>query len=352
MRTLRRRLNAAIRRLLRPFFRRLVDEIIRELGTRVVDGQPNLSLFNWRFHDAELTTRNVNQVVAHISRQLYPGLADTPAPEPSRTPLLSKMCVQRDFESDWLAVWSRQINEQVRFHRKLWEFCYIAQALHAADMLRGGRTGLGFGCGTEPLPSLFAKLGARVLATDLAAREAAAGPWQAINSHADSRDAVLRADICPPDRLGNIEFRAMDMNDIPDDLAGGFDFCWSACSLEHLGSRERGLAFIERSLTMLKPGGVAVHTTEFSLDPAATFDNFDTVLYRPEHFSALAERVRRCDAELATLDFDPGDGVLDKLPALAALFPDVVSDPTLVNVKVSLGGFMCTSFGLIVRKNG
>ncbi len=219
-------------------------------------------------------------------------------------------------------------------------------------MLREGRAGIGFGCGIEPLPSLFAKFRARVLATDLAAGEAAAGPWQAINSHADSRDAVLRPDICPPDRLENIAFRSLDMNDIPDDLSGSFDFCWSACALEHLGSLERGLAFVERSLCVLKPGGVAVHTTEFALDPTAAFDNYKTVLYRPEHFTALNKRVRRQGAELATLDFDPGDGVLDKLPTLAALFPDVIADPTIVNVKVSLGGFVCTSFGLIIKKAG
>lgn len=350
MTRIRRRLNAAIRRLLRPFYRRLVDEIIHEFGQRTVAGRPNITLFNWRFHDTELTTRNINQIVAHLSRQLYPHLADRPTPRPSRTPLTSKMCVERDFESDWIAVWARAINEGVRFHRKLWEFCYIAQALYAADMLCAGRRGIGFGVGVEPLPSLFAKLGAHVLATDLAAGDAASEPWQAVNSHAASRQAVLREDICPPDRLGNIEFRPVDMNNIPEDLAGQFDFCWSSCSLEHLGSRERGLAFIERSLAVLKPGGVAVHTTEFSLDPAATFDNFETVLYRPEHFEALAERVRRRGAEMAMLDFDPGNGVLDKLPTLATLFPDVIADPHVVNVKVSLGGFVCTSFGLVITK--
>ncbi len=69
-----------------------------------------------------------------------------------------------------------------------------------------------------------------------------------------------------------VEFREVDMNTVPDDLAG-YDFCWSACALEHLGSLDNGIKFIRRSLACLAPGGVAVHTTEFN-----TSSDEDTLL--------------------------------------------------------------------------
>jgi hypothetical protein len=41
-------------------------------------------------------------------------------------------------------------------HRKLWEWCYIAQVLWERGLLQPGRPGLGFGVGHEPLAALFA----------------------------------------------------------------------------------------------------------------------------------------------------------------------------------------------------
>ena len=59
-----------------------------------------------------------------------------------------------------------------------------------------------------------------------------------------------------------MRFRAVDMNDIPPDLRG-FDFTWSSCALEHLGTLRAGADFVVEQMTCLRPGGVAVHTTEY-----------------------------------------------------------------------------------------
>ena len=56
----------------------------------------------------------------------------------------------------------------MRLHRKIWEFCFIAQALDERGMLARGRRGLGFAVGTEPLPAMFASRGCAIVATDLA----------------------------------------------------------------------------------------------------------------------------------------------------------------------------------------
>ncbi|MHC5732340.1 MAG: hypothetical protein ACYTXY_51440, partial [Nostoc sp.] len=66
---------------------------------------------------------------------------------PQKINLQSKACQQNDMESDWFFYWCQQIKIPVVYHRKLWEFCYILQALYEYDLLTPGRKGLGFGCG-------------------------------------------------------------------------------------------------------------------------------------------------------------------------------------------------------------
>ena len=40
--------------------------------------------------------------------------------------------------------------------------------------------------------------------------------------------------------------------------------------IDRIGSIELGLQFIENSMATLRPGGVAVHTTEFNLEDGET----------------------------------------------------------------------------------
>ena len=166
-------------------------------------------------------------------------------------------------------------------HRKLWELAYLLQALHENGLIAEGRRGLVFGAGEEPIPSYLAARGVAVTVTDLARDAAMASGWATTGQHVASLDQAFQAhlvDRATFDRL--VDFRVADMNAIPADLTG-YDFCWSICALEHLGSIEKGLAFIENALATLKPGGVAVHTTEFNVDPRGpTNDHWPTVLFK------------------------------------------------------------------------
>ena len=93
-----------------------------------------------------------------------------------------------------------------------------------------------------------------------------------------------------------------------------FDFCWSCCALEHLGSLSAGLRFIERSLDTLRPGGWAVHTTEFNLfSDAATVERGATVLYRQRDLKWLVEHLQRQGHQSAPLDLTLGDQVPRRL---------------------------------------
>lgn len=256
---------------------------------------------------------------------------------------VSQACTQSQFDEEAYAFWCDQIREAPRRHRKQWEFCFILQALARFGMLSPGRTGLGFGVGTEPLVSVFAAHGAKVTATDMAPEEASRIGWVETNQYADSKQALNQRGICPPDRFdANVEFRVMDMNAIPAD-AGQFDFTWSACAFEHLGSIKLGHSFIMDNVRLLKPGGVMIHTTELNcVSDTDTLDDVGTVLYRKRDFEGMADALRSAGCRVE-LNFSLGDGPVDH-------HIDVPPYADKDHLKLQIDRWVTTSFGLIAQK--
>lgn len=253
-------------------------------------------------------------------------------------------CRQEMFDAPYFAYWLKQLDYEPRYHRKLWEFVFICQALAERGLLVPGARGLGFGVGEEPLSALFAARGCEVLGTDMAPEAAAEAGWTETQQYAAGKAALRWPEICPDAVFdANVSFRVVDMNHIPEDMTG-FDFCWSACALEHLGSIELGLAFIERSVDCLRPGGFAVHTTEFNLSSNdETLDNAGTVLFRRRDFEALARRLGAAGHVVAPLDFTEGDTALDR-------YIDVPPYRDEPHLRLALDGYATTSFGFIVQR--
>ena len=256
----------------------------------------------------------------------------------------SSACRQESFEQPYYAYWAGKLAYAPRYHRKLWEFVFILQALHERGAIRPGARGLGFGVGEEPLAAYLASQGCQIVGTDMAPDDAAAAGWTDTQQHAAGKEALRRSLACPDEVFdANVSFELCDMNAIPASL-DGFDFCWSACALEHLGSIEKGLTFIERSLGCLKAGGLAVHTTELNVSSNTdTVDNAGTVLFRKQDFEALAIRLAAAGHVVAPLNFDTGRGPLDQYVDL----PPFRVEPHL---KLAIEGYATTSFGVIVRK--
>ncbi len=212
-------------------------------------------------------------------------------------------------------------------------------------MLQPGRTGLGFAVGTEPLASMFVSMGCTVVASDMDPEEAAARGWVDTNQHAAGIDALNQRGLCP-DALfrTNCSFRAVDMNDIPSDLTG-FDFVWSSCAFEHLGSIENGIEFVVNAMKCLKPGGIAVHTTEFNASSnEATLTEGGTVLFRRRDFEEIADRLVAAGHEIS-LDFTAGSLPADHHVDLPPYKQDV-------HLKLLLAEYVCTSYGIIVKAAG
>jgi SAM-dependent methyltransferase len=201
---------------------------------------------------------------------------------------VSQMCTASQFDEPVYDHWLNVMKAPQHRHRKQWEFVYVLQSLQHYGMLKPDHRGIGFGVGVEPLPAIFASLGCSVLATDLAADDARAADWSATAQHVSEVSALRFPHICPDDRFdAAVSYRPVDMTAIPEDLVD-FDFCWSSCAYEHLGSIKAGLKFVQDSIRCLKPGGLAVHTTELNLSSNAdTVASGGTVLFRRQDIEGL-----------------------------------------------------------------
>jgi hypothetical protein len=261
--------------------------------------------------------------------------------------LKSCLCQQRQLESPEFRRWFEPMFDVFQYHRKLWEFAYIAQALSERGMLQHGKKGLGFAVGREPLAALFASMGCEVVATDLHQEKAASLGWVESGQHADSLEILNDRGICNPDLFRQrVSFRPVDMNHIPADLVG-FDFCWSSCSFEHLGSIELGKQFVLNMTRCLKPRGIAVHTTEFNVssNDATIDDDPRAVLFRRKDIEEIAAGLRAGGHHI-DVDFQPGDGEIDQIIDQP---PWREAPEEVRHLKLWIGEFVSTSIGLIIE---
>lgn len=259
--------------------------------------------------------------------------------------LVSSLCTRHQMDSPAFRYWAMQIGENWRLHRKLWEYCFILQALYERDMLREGRRGLGFAVGEEPLPSLMASLGCEVLASDLDISDDRAGVWAETAQLASTLEGLNTRGLCDPEKFKEkVSFRPIDMNQIPDDVCD-YDFTWSSCSFEHCGSIGLGKRFLREQMRCLKPGGIAVHTTEYNLSSTEeTIDEGTTVIFRRQDVEAMIRDLQAEGHFVEPLQLDIGSSLED---AQVDLFP--YSDN--VHLKLELfNQFVSTSVALIIRK--
>lgn len=306
--------------------------------------------------DMKCLSWNVKSLGQQLAGRVVQETDWTPPSHPSKLPLICKPTTQQDMQSAWFSYWCARLRIRPVFHRKLWEYAYIAQALWERDKLQPGTKGLGFGCGTELFPSFFAAQGSEIVATDLHPEKVAGMGWAETNQHSAGLESLFRPELI--DRAAfneRVALRFVDMNDVPGDLHGLFDYCWSICALEHLGSIEKGLHFIRESVRCLKPGGVAVHTTEFNFAyDEETLEMESCVLFRRKDFEQLAAELRADGHEVETLDFAVGDDPLDTFIDIPPYKDE--ENPLLgsrkyhpLHMKLTIGGYPSTCYGIIVK---
>ena len=257
----------------------------------------------------------------------------------------SSICNFRDFSSPWFRKWSEEI-KNADLHRKIWEWTVLAEVLDERGMLRPGKRGLGFAVGTEPLACLFASRGPTVDATDLGSGDKA-DSWAETNQHASSREALWHPYLIEREDFDSrVNFFNADMNDLSSLPSDTYDFIWSACAMEHLGSLDRGLQFVLNAMRVLKVGGIAAHTTEINVaDLEDTLKEGPDVIFRECDIKRLGGMLRKQFCYLEPMDFDAGsdpeDILYDAQPWGSLGHP---------HLKIELGGFITTSSVIVCRR--
>jgi hypothetical protein len=191
--------------------------------------------------------------------------------------------------------------------------------------------------------------------TDLDPKRQAAAGWVASSQHASSIETAFRPALVSRVKFDSlVTFQYLDMNQIPPGLAGQFDFCWSVCAMEHLGSIELGIKFFESSMAVLKPGGFAVHTAEFNFgSDEDTIEEGGTVLFRKKDFEDLARRLRGLGHRVFPLRFDLGSSPVDWFIDV----PPYPGDPDFFDVqlralhlRLMVEGYPSTCYGMVVQR--
>jgi len=258
--------------------------------------------------------------------------------------LISKLCNEQDFKTEWFEKCCKKLKEPFRYHRKLWEYCYIYQVLLEKNCLQPGKKGLGFAVGKEPLTAAFASHGCRITSTDLDFEKAQDQGWTSSNQHCNSIVDLNERGICDPHLFKSlVAFKYMDMNNIDKETFNIYDFTWSSCAFEHCGSIDLGKNFIINQMNCLKPGGTAVHTTEYNISSnTKTFEKGQTVLFRKQDFEWIAAKLQESGHSI-NIDYTVGNG---KIESIAAKPTDVD-----YHLRLRFGTFVTTSIALIITKS-
>ena len=235
-----------------------------------------------------------------------------------------------------------------QYNRKVWEWAFIVQSATQHNLMKPANRALGFGVGSEPLPALFARHGLDVVATDQGT--ASGEHWAATGELMNGLDGLRRPHLVSDDDLTDrVTTRIVDMNAVPADL-GRYDIVWSSCVIEHLGSPERGLDFVLESCELLRPGGIAVHTTELELTRREdTADYGNCAVYRLADLQAFARRVDQAGYEARFNYHVAMDHPADRWVSLVG----AGINATLVDrahLKLVIGNSVSTSYGMVIRK--
>lgn len=258
--------------------------------------------------------------------------------------LISCICNQEQLESKAFQKWAVQLGEApMHMHRKIWEWCFIVEALKERGLLAANVKGLGFAVGEEPLASLFCSMGCNITATDLFLGAAQETGWVDTGQHATGLSKLNERELCSQITLEeNCEFKYVDMNKIPQNLEG-YDFLWSACALEHLGSISLGEQYIYNAMKCLRPGGVAVHTTEYNFSSNTdTVEEGGTVLFRQQDIRRIVETLR-AEGHEVEIDYEGGSQPFDN-------YIDVAPYKQNPHLKLVLAAYVITSIALIIKK--
>lgn len=297
----------------------------------------------------ELLTSRINQALAEKpwKNNIYtplPLLHECAADAPF---MPASSCSASDFFHPRFVEIARMLDlaDPIYFQRKLWEWVFIIHAAISRNLTRPGMRALGFGVGCERIPAVFAKHGMQVVGTEAPPSIGLQEGWTGSQQYAETIDSLVFDNILERATfLDRVSLDICDMNHIEDKFAG-FDFCWSASALEHLGGLQEGMDFIVASVEKtLKIGGTACHVTELNLSSNQdTVEKGGTVLYRKRDLDdlvrGLRDRGHSVDDIVIAADDHPLDHYVDTPPYHHSL-----------HLKMRQSGYVITSVALVIQR--
>jgi hypothetical protein len=272
----------------------------------------------------------------------------------------SNLCNYEDFLTKDYEEFCNLIGEQKKIHRKQWEFYVIYKKLleYLGDF--NYKKGLGFAVGQEVIVPLFLNLNADITATDLNTNDSDALAWINSNEHiSNGFDKYVDSGYIKKDILNKCNFDFINMNNIPSKyLMNEYNFIWSSCALEHLGSLQNGLNYIINSLKCLKKGGIAVHTTEYNFKSNDnTLQTSGCVSYRKKDIEWLICEIEKLGYYIEPINFNRNDNIvnnyIDPFPYIgstSAIFFDVNNyDILKSHINLNIEGHCSTSIYIVIQ---
>jgi SAM-dependent methyltransferase len=180
---------------------------------------------------------------------------------------LCKVCDATDwFDPTLTTIIRHELEDEPVLHRKQWEFAVIFSALTRLGCLHPRSRGLSMGSGRERLLYAVARRVAHLTVTDLYSPTAS---WATARVQ-DALDALLaEAPFAVDPRRLSVERMDMRTLEYPD---SSFDFCYSACAVEHIGGRDALIQHLREASRVLRPNGIYAFTTEFHFGPELVDD--------------------------------------------------------------------------------
>lgn len=296
----------------------------------------------------DIHIHQLNALSAEINAARHMTYAPDPALEQSApdSPFMQYAnCQASDFFHPRYIQLCKLIDQRPRLHRKQWEFIYVLHKLLESGALKAGARGLVFGVGREPLPAVFAAMNIDVTATDAPLDLSVTADWANTDQHSSAVEGLMYPNIVPDDKLRkHVTYDFCDMNAIAPKF-NNYDFNWSSCCFEHLGSIEAGLQFVINAVeNTLRIGGVAIHTTEYNVvSDTDTVETGGTVIFRHRDIIDLVQRLRDRGHDVEAFNIGPAAHALD----FHVDAPPYSGD---VHLKLQLASYVTTSVGLAVRR--
>ena len=145
-------------------------------------------------------------------------------------------------------------------HRKAWEVGMVIHALHRLGAITPTAEILGIGVAKEETISLLSPHIKRLFATDIYCNPDSWGDWHGTDLMIDASRFMST----PPYNRRRVVWQHVDGRSLPYE-DNSFDAIFSCSSFEHFGSEADIRQAIGEACRVLKPGGVAVISTEFKI---------------------------------------------------------------------------------------